>query len=260
MEKEKKGIKKAKKKVTVPETGQRIKERRRKLHMTQEQLAEAVYMNPKTISAIENGRRNPSLETVEFIAKILDVDRDYLLGKIDFPSIEEQRFGNYVKMANKYTHVTDLCEQLFCMGKYNVERVDMDIDVNFFENTPNNPAENQGVLDDFFSENQDLVKSYEGLKTPLIKESSEILKEANSLIKAIFNNAYNNKLPTSEKTTVYALDLDDSGDKSYYISESAFLRICQQMIDYGDFLLEHEIRNSSPDKILHLPKLQEEEN
>lgn len=59
--------------------GQRIREYRMKINMTQEALAEAVGISAVFISQIETGNRKPSLETVFKIATTLNVPMDYLM-------------------------------------------------------------------------------------------------------------------------------------------------------------------------------------
>ncbi len=54
--------------------GARIKELRRIKSLSQEQLAELVNLAPKFISRIEVGRSSPSLETIENIARALQVE------------------------------------------------------------------------------------------------------------------------------------------------------------------------------------------
>ena len=49
----------------------KIKESRKKLKMTQEQLAEAVGVSRQTINALEQGKYNPSLELAYKISKTL---------------------------------------------------------------------------------------------------------------------------------------------------------------------------------------------
>jgi transcriptional regulator with XRE-family HTH domain len=54
--------------------GARIKEIRRLRELSQEQLAEKVGLDSKFISKIEVGRSSPSLETIENIARALEVE------------------------------------------------------------------------------------------------------------------------------------------------------------------------------------------
>jgi len=59
--------------------GQRIREERTKLRLTQEQLAEAAEVNESYIGQVERAEKNPSLETVVSVANALGVTVDYLL-------------------------------------------------------------------------------------------------------------------------------------------------------------------------------------
>lgn len=52
--------------------GLRVRERRRALNMTQEQLAEQCGLDRTYISGIERGTRNVSLRNIERIAKALN--------------------------------------------------------------------------------------------------------------------------------------------------------------------------------------------
>lgn len=54
--------------------GARIKEIRKLREISQEQLAEKVGLDSKFISKIEVGRSSPSLETIENIARALEVE------------------------------------------------------------------------------------------------------------------------------------------------------------------------------------------
>ncbi len=59
--------------------GKRIRERRRILKITQQELAQAVGMTPQHISAIEQGKWAPSLTLLPRLAKELGVSIDYLV-------------------------------------------------------------------------------------------------------------------------------------------------------------------------------------
>lgn len=54
--------------------GKRIKERRKLLRITQQELAEKVDVDAKYISRIETGNSNPSLNTLEKIAKVMHTE------------------------------------------------------------------------------------------------------------------------------------------------------------------------------------------
>ena len=59
--------------------GERIKDRRQILKLTQEQLAKAVGLTPQHISAIEQDKRTPSLSSLAKLAEELGVTVDYLV-------------------------------------------------------------------------------------------------------------------------------------------------------------------------------------
>lgn len=60
--------------------GQRIKAKRKELHLTQEQLAEYADISASFLGHIERGTRIASIETLYAICKALNVSSDYLLG------------------------------------------------------------------------------------------------------------------------------------------------------------------------------------
>lgn len=62
------------------EIGQKIKERRQLLDLTQEFVANELNVNPSHISNIECGRANPSLTALVKIANILKCSVDYFIG------------------------------------------------------------------------------------------------------------------------------------------------------------------------------------
>ena len=53
--------------------GQRIKELRAKLNLTQAGLAELVNIDPKHQSCVENGRNYPSADLIEKYAKVFNI-------------------------------------------------------------------------------------------------------------------------------------------------------------------------------------------
>ena len=54
--------------------GKRIKELRKNAGLTQEKLAELIFIETSTLSGIESGRHFPSLITLEKVAKVLNVN------------------------------------------------------------------------------------------------------------------------------------------------------------------------------------------
>ncbi|CCW08033.1 MULTISPECIES: helix-turn-helix domain-containing protein [Bacillus] len=63
--------------------GKRVKEIRAELKMSQSQFAESIGVSKSLISLIELGRKNPSVETIDKIAKKGNVSIDYIMGRID---------------------------------------------------------------------------------------------------------------------------------------------------------------------------------
>ena len=62
---------------------ERLKELRIEKGLTQTQLAKVLRVNQRTISNWEVGERQPTLDTLEVIAKYFNVSYDYLLGLTD---------------------------------------------------------------------------------------------------------------------------------------------------------------------------------
>lgn len=63
--------------------GQRIKARRKEMHITQAQLATLAGISPAFMGHIERGSRIASLETLYGLCMALNVSSDYLLGLSD---------------------------------------------------------------------------------------------------------------------------------------------------------------------------------
>lgn len=62
-------------KMTIKELlGARVKELRKRKNLSQEKLAEEIGIDPKHLSRIEVGRSYPSINTLEKLASVLDVE------------------------------------------------------------------------------------------------------------------------------------------------------------------------------------------
>ena len=59
--------------------GERVRESRKEKGLSQEELAEKVKLDVRTIVAIENGKRNPTLKTINKIAKSVKIKTQDLL-------------------------------------------------------------------------------------------------------------------------------------------------------------------------------------
>ncbi|MDT2247055.1 helix-turn-helix transcriptional regulator [Paenibacillus larvae] len=66
--------------------GERIRQRRKLLQITQLEIAEQLKMGRSNFGHIENGRVTPSSSDLQKIADILQTNADYLLGRTDDPS------------------------------------------------------------------------------------------------------------------------------------------------------------------------------
>lgn len=69
--------------------GQRIKEARKKLGLTQEQLAAGIFISDSYMTLIEQGKRSMSVDILDKLSKRLGVTADYILNG-DSGSAEEQ--------------------------------------------------------------------------------------------------------------------------------------------------------------------------
>lgn len=67
--------------------GERIKYLRLQKNMTQEQLAEVIGISRSALSMYELNQREPDLNTIIKFADFFQVSTDYLLGRLDYPSI-----------------------------------------------------------------------------------------------------------------------------------------------------------------------------
>jgi len=64
----------------------RIRERRKALHLNQEELADITKISQSQISRYEQGDNDPSGEALIALAKGLHTSADYLLGIVDDPT------------------------------------------------------------------------------------------------------------------------------------------------------------------------------
>lgn len=84
--------------------GMRVREVRKLRQLSQERLAEKVGVDPKQISRIEGGKSAPSLETLESLARSLQVEMKDLLDfqhLIDEERIEDQALKLLLLMDDK---------------------------------------------------------------------------------------------------------------------------------------------------------------
>lgn len=63
--------------------GKRLKKLRNEMKITQEELGKEINVTKVSISGYENGNRSPDTETLQRIANYFNVSVDYLLGRTD---------------------------------------------------------------------------------------------------------------------------------------------------------------------------------
>ena len=73
--------------------GARIAALRRDAGLSQSQLAAILKISPSTMGMYEQGRREPSVQTLVDLAKALDVSTDYLLTGLPGPG-DQQRLSD----------------------------------------------------------------------------------------------------------------------------------------------------------------------
>ena len=88
--------------------GDRIKQLRKSLHLTQKQLADKVKVSPQVISNWEREYTEPGSEDIKLLSEALKQSADYILGEKDtFPSIDKdeeefQAFANDPELGRWY--------------------------------------------------------------------------------------------------------------------------------------------------------------
>lgn len=77
-------------------SGKRLKTLRKQAEKTQEQVAEAVGLEPGTISRIERGVKGMSIDSLLMFSEIYGVSTDYIL-KVTMQTDENGRFSDIEK-------------------------------------------------------------------------------------------------------------------------------------------------------------------
>ena len=97
----------------------RLKEIRKERRITQQEMADLLNISLNSYSRYERGKRNPDINILKKISKILDISTDYLLGISDIPlSIKEIDFSNDL----------DHLKSIDLLRKYDLVVNDKDID------------------------------------------------------------------------------------------------------------------------------------
>ena len=93
----------------LKEMGKRIHDRRKQLHMTQENLAELANITPQTVSTAELGQKAMRPDTIIKISAALGISTDYLLlGKVteEDTSLLSPKVSELT--PNQYRHLEDI--------------------------------------------------------------------------------------------------------------------------------------------------------
>ena len=91
--------------------GKRVRERRKKLGMTQQELADIVGAAPARISTIENGRI-PSGERIIKLATVLGVSTDWLLGRENEQVTRDRQREESMKTVQKLMATMNDCQKI----------------------------------------------------------------------------------------------------------------------------------------------------
>ena len=110
----------------IYEIGKRIKQRREELHMTQEELGKALWLNKSTIQRYETGKITKiKVPIIHAMAKYLDVNPEWLMVNTD-------EKGAFVPHFDKYKQWEE--ENSFKQGKgFVLDYTDIDIQEEFYK-------------------------------------------------------------------------------------------------------------------------------
>lgn len=109
--------------------GDRIKQLREQLDISQQTLADNTGISKSSISKYESGERTPELETFEAIADYFNVDMDYLKGKTDIrrkyivTNDGNLLYGNVINdlLMTKNQSLVELLEKISKMSNEEIE-------------------------------------------------------------------------------------------------------------------------------------------
>lgn len=85
--------------------GEKIKTKRRELHLSQEDLANKIFVTRQAISKWENDKATPTMTNLRELSEVFDVDMAYFIGEgektIDDKKIKDSRKVEVKKLAIK---------------------------------------------------------------------------------------------------------------------------------------------------------------
>ncbi len=95
--------------------GKRISVERKRLNMTQNELAETLYVTHQAVSKWENGKSVPSIEIMYELTKLFDITIDYLIDDTEIKEDDyESQFKNYPRdlVLNNFLATSNLDEDI----------------------------------------------------------------------------------------------------------------------------------------------------
>ncbi|MBD5502671.1 MAG: helix-turn-helix transcriptional regulator [Lachnospiraceae bacterium] len=92
--------------------GERMKQQRKLLHMTQEQIAEKLNVSVKHYGGVERGNAGLSIENLIIVSDILEIDLNYLIrGEEPIENIPSRMKEIYLNSPpDKRQHIMELLE------------------------------------------------------------------------------------------------------------------------------------------------------
>src|SRR6201996_3766187 len=82
---------------------ERLRTAREKRSLSQTELAEKAGFQPSAISHFETGSRSPSFDNLKRLADALNITTDYLLGRVDQPTLSGPSVGKVFRHAENLT-------------------------------------------------------------------------------------------------------------------------------------------------------------
>ena len=96
---------------TMKEIGQRLKDLRKNLHLTQTQMADILEIKQSSIAKYEQGMTAPSVELLRKYADYFDVSLDYIFARTDDP--QGKLYENKPKLLAEEKEMQRLVEMCF---------------------------------------------------------------------------------------------------------------------------------------------------
>lgn len=109
--------------------GERIKDARKNMNLTQQELGDILGVSKVSICGYENGTRVPTLENFIQLLDVLEVKPDYLLGReTSAISEDEEEYKVYIAkddldIINEFKKYTDLYNRLVADHKRTIQLI-----------------------------------------------------------------------------------------------------------------------------------------